>query len=282
MKKLLAFFAILIAGTAFFACSDDSEPVPAFGVDKGDSIAVADLITTFSFDENLGLKPDDIDTWKGVSFEFDAVEKKFRVVKISLEYGSQKNGLPIPATIANLTHLRELKLLIKDCNKPILNNSLFDLPLESLWIVGWYLESWDVNFEPDKENGVLYKSMEELSKDIGKLKPTLKYLRLGLRLGGEIPEEIAELDAEIDLSGNSFTGKIPLFVRNCKYPINLRACQFTEMDWRLYTDKIGEVPILVNNYMTSDIPQDIQDEFEEVLNTNYLPQRPLPDFRTAD
>ncbi|MDE6574265.1 MAG: hypothetical protein K2L84_02925 [Muribaculaceae bacterium] len=278
MKKLIVFFTVLLTATAFVACSDDPEPFPACGVDEGDSIAVADLITAFSLDETLGLKADDIDTWEGVSFEFDAVEKKFRVVTIEFYSANQKKGLPLPATMANLTHLRELTLVVSSCSKPILDNCIFDLPLEKLYLRGRYLEPGDENYEPDKETGLPFTPMGELSKDVVKLKPTIKELSLILRLGGEIPEEITELDAKIILAGNAFTGKVPLFVRDCKYPLNLATCQFTEMDWQIYSDNIGNIPILCNNYMTRDVPEEVKEKYVDVLRSDYFPQYELPEY----
>ncbi|MDE5628827.1 MAG: hypothetical protein K2I69_04630 [Muribaculaceae bacterium] len=265
MKKFPSLFSILIASTALFACSEDPEPVPACGVAECDSIAVADLITAFSLDETAGLKANDIDTWKGVSLQFFPIEKKFRVVGIEFNNASQKKGLAIPATVANLTHMQSFILKVTDCTKPVLDNAIFTLPLEKLVVCGTYAKTGGANELP-------YKSMGDVPADLMKLKSTVKDLQLSLRLGGDIPAELADWNANINLSDNAFTGMVPLFVRDFKNPLDLSGCQFTDMDWRIYTEEKGNIPNLTYNLLPVDVSDDIIEKFTEVLRTNYFPQ----------
>jgi len=198
--------------------------------------------------------PKDISTWHGVKTELVEEDNEIRVTEIRIDEASQKKGLPIPASISHLSRLRLFFMNFKDHQAPLLTPKLYLCPLKDLRIspVGDYVRTTKV--------------IDTIPPGISRLAPTLEHLELiWMNIGGTIPEEITKLKCTIYLMGNAFSGKIPLYLRDCPGFVSLSCNFFTEIDWRMYTErKFGKDDLYVhNNYLPADIPYFAQKWIEE-------------------
>lgn len=268
MKKflvcLISFLLIILS-----ACHDDPEPVPVeqgpFTLNKGDSLAlVAMKACGFDIGSYFSMDEDNFYYIPCVFLEPDSVARELRVVGIYSTSSYLLRGFP--KEMANLTKLRKVDIDIKNTIDVRLfkNTEIFSCPLNYLRILGR-------EQKPPIERTV----RENLPDEISNVISNLDFLCIaGTSIGGPLPKSFDSIKpgCRLDLSGNCFTGKIPLSLRNCGF-VYLHLNLFTEIDWRFYTEDIGCVPWMRANYMTNDVPP-------EVLNTkrwewyheNYFPQ----------
>jgi len=258
---IIILLTAILLGATFYSCSDDDSmsPIPPYHPTtlwKPDSLVIVDLINTFCLDSTMSWDPKDISTWGGVKRELVEEDNEIRVTEIYIPNASQKKGLPIPASIGHLSRLRAFKMFIDDHHTPLLTPKLYLCPLKDLRI--------------DLSNRYNYvrntKVIDTIPPGISRLAPTLERLELTwLNIGGTIPEEITKLKCTIFLNGNVFSGKIPLYIRDCPGFVSLGANYFTEIDWRMYTErKFGKDDLSVDyNYLPADIPYFAQKWIEE-------------------
>ena len=258
MKKILT---LLSACLLFFACNNNDEPAgPAEPLmNKQDSLAIVAFYHSMKCAEWKGgfhwdLK--DTDTWGGLTVEYDAEKNEYRVVKIEVPVAEEylPEGYSLPAELGDLTALRELYVWGDHRMAGGIPPEIFNCPLEVLWLVGRYGKS---DPYPKGFNGTI-------PKEIGKVGKTLKWLCISnTNIGGDIPEEITalqNLEGYADLSSNEFTGKVPLCLRELPHGAYLGFNNYTEMDWRYFTEDIGVIPEMWMNCLSGTIP-------DEVLNT---------------
>lgn len=238
------------------SCSDDSDDRPAGAsrptMNKQDSLAMVAFYHSMKCAEWTGgfrWNLNDISTWGGVTFTLDEVKNEWRVSKIETPYASLyiPASYSLPPELGNLTKLEELRVWGDSKAVGGIPPEIFNCPLKVL-IIG------DCNSPHGGFNGTL-------PKEIGKVAGTLENLMIvNTSIGGDIPEEVgtlSKLKYAATLRGNNFTGKVPIFLRDLPHGATVRNNYFTEMDWRYYTEDIGEIPDVTRNHLHGDIPSDV-------------------------
>lgn len=184
----------------------------------------------------------DYDTWGGCTVEL-GVDGEYHIVKIKLvEPKYFPAGYSLPSEIGNMRSLRSLVLFGDKRATGGIPKELFNCPLEELYFAG------------EGFTGTI-------PKEIGKVGKTLRWCRISNSLiGGEIPEEITQLqhpDLYLSLISNQFKGKVPIFMGRLPNVCDLSYNYFTEMDWRYFTEKDGNVPCMHRNCLSGEIPQEV-------------------------
>lgn len=253
MKKILT---LLSACLLVCACNNNDEPAgPAEPLmNKQDSLAIVAFYHSMKCAEWKGgfhwdLK--DTDTWGGLTVEYDAEKNEYRVVRIEVPEAEDylPDGYSLPAELGNLTKLRDLIVWGDSRMIGEIPKEIFNCPLECLYI--------SAKGDNEEQKGL----SGSIPKEIGKVAGTLKWLQIAnTNIGGEIPEEIGLLQGlrtTLYLQDNEFTGKVPLVFRELPVGIYLAYNDFTEMDWRYFTEDIGNVPILDENCLSGEIPEEV-------------------------
>ena len=185
----------------------------------------------------------DMDTWGSIEVALDKENNEWRVVGIRvMDVSMIPDGYSIPPELGKLSCLQTFTICGDERAKGGIPKELFDCPLRYLYITG---------------KGFI----GTIPHEIGRVKETLVSLDIvGTSISGEIPEEIAELQKlgrAACLHYNEFTGKVPLFLRDCPWGAYLQANKFTEMDWRFFTEDIGRIPNVRDNHLSGEIPEDV-------------------------
>lgn len=255
MKKGFLLLFLLL----FLACRDDSDggsldtkesKRPTMNVQ--DSLAIVAFYHSMKcaeWKEPYHWDLTDYTTWGGIMVELDKATNEYRVTDIKI-LETDKHlpvGYSLPAELGNLTRLRSLILLGNSNATGCIPPEIFNCPLEILDIMGG-----------DKRCGGFTGTIPQ---EVGNVANTLKYLCISnTSIGGDLPKELgtlSKLEHRAELAGNNFSGKVPLFLRNLPYGARLAWNQFTEMDWRYFTEDIGFVPDLSYNHLHGEIPAEV-------------------------
>lgn len=244
MKKLLLLLLLFL----WWGCEKDSLPTPTGPAqptfNRQDSLVAVACYESFKIGGSTAYHWDleDCDTWGGLTVALDTAKNEYRIVQIIIDASHLPDGYRIPSELGKLPYLRYLAIYGDDRASGGIPKEIFDCPLEVLGIFG-------------KGFG------GTIPKEIGKVGNTLQWLTIQqTSIGGEIPEEMAalqNLQGPPILVGNRFAGKVPLCLRELPHAANLSYNEFTEMEWRYYTEDIGYVPILRNNNLSGEIPEEV-------------------------
>lgn len=185
----------------------------------------------------------DMDTWGTISVALDKEANELRVVAIIVpNVRMVPDGYSIPPELGKLSCLQLFALRGDERAKGEIPKELFDCPLRKIEITGKGFTG-------------------TIPHEISKVKETLNFFKIAdTSISGDIPEEITELKnlhCQPVLYDNEFTGKVPLFLRDCFFSVNLRGNKFTEMDWRFFTEDIGRIPIVRDNHLSGEIPEEV-------------------------
>lgn len=247
MKKL---FYLLLLGL-LVGCSNDDEPVVPSGparppINKQDSLAIVayyHAMKCAEWKEPFHWDITDYETWGTIVGTLDKEKNEYRVTEI---YVSDPSYLPagysLPPELGTLSCLKSVIIWGDERAAGEIPKEIFNCPLRYLCIIGKGFSG-------------------TIPKEIGKVSETLEWLEISnTSIGGEIPDEIGslhKLDAQLLLVDNNFSGKVPLCFRDLKVVTNLLSNNFTEMDWRYFTEDIGYVPHLPNNRLSGKIPSEV-------------------------
>lgn len=247
MKKL---FYLLLLGL-LVGCSNDDEPVVPSGparppINKQDSLAIVayyHAMKCAEWKEPFHWDITDYETWGTIVGTLDKEKNEYRVTEI---YVSDPSYLPagysLPPELGTLSYLESVIIFGDERAVGGIPKEVFNCPLRYLCIIGKGFSG-------------------TIPKEIGKVSETLEWLEISnTSIGGEIPDEIGslhKLDAQLLLVDNNFSGKVPLCFRDLKVVTNLLSNNFTEMDWRYFTEDIGYVPHLPNNRLSGKIPSEV-------------------------
>ena len=256
MKKIAC---LLAAALMAAACSNEEPNIPPADpprpiMNVQDSLAIVAFYHAMKCGEwkaPFHWDITDIDTWGGITVELDMARNEYRVTEIKVP--NAEEYLPgdyyLPPELGNLTRLRSLIVYGDSRMVGEIPKELFDCPLENLYIMAQGYSS------PLKG---LYGS---IPKEIGKVGETLKWLKISnTNIGGEIPEEIGKLQklrTTAYLIYNEFTGKVPLVFRELPVSTCLMGNDYTEMEWRYFTENIGYFPDLHYNRLSGEIPEEV-------------------------
>lgn len=258
MKHLIYILICAITLWALACCSNDEPDFPVDNkwenhtpLNKNDSIAITALLKNLKAEESWEL-PESIDihdyrnwkTFSKVNFHTikDEINNEIRVTGIFIpNYCRLPLYFQLPKEISMMDSLKMFSIISYIGPICQIQKEIFDCPLE-------YLELSGATF------------WGSIPPEIKKLSGTLKELRIYDTQITEIPEEIATLQnltIPARLTSNKLSGKVPLFFRELPYGANLDDNNFTEMDWRFFTEDIGVVPSLRENLMCGKIPEDL-------------------------
>lgn len=234
----------------FVGCSNDDSPIPSGPprpiMNVQDSLAIVAYYHSMKcaeWKEPYCWDLTDIHTWGSIEIALDAEKNEYRVTGIwvgdpvYLPYGYQ-----IPPELGNLPYLESVVIFGDERASGGIPKELFNCPLKTLYILGKGFTG-------------------TIPKEIGKVGNTLEWLKIsGTSIGGTIPDEIAELQhlqGPALLYSNRFSGKVPLCLRYLPNSANLSFNEYTEMDWRYFTEDIGWVPELLENCLSGVVPDEV-------------------------
>ena len=247
--KKQIFVWLLSALTLMTACTDDDRPMNAPTVDPVDSLVIADIYFHMYMSQWYNhWKLTQPTTWRGVDLEYNEEKKWYQVVGIHLSKSSVRiDGMRLPESLGNLKYLRVFDMNYVSGLGGDLPASLFDCPLEELTLICTELTN-------------------VLTSDIGKLKNTLRRLTIcNYTSETEIPAELYSCDKleYIRICNHRFGGKVPFefskFTHLHEGQLDLSDNDFTEMDWRYFTEDVPAVPILQFNNFKGEIPEEVLD-----------------------
>ncbi len=253
MKKTLLFLSMFAWLWVGMACSGDDD-LPE--VPKGPArptMNVQDSLVMVAYYHSMKCAEwkepyhwdiTDYTTWGDVTAALDTEKNEYRIVKIRV---SRPDLLPagysLPAELGNLPYLTWLEISGDERAKGGIPKEIFNCPLELLYITGKGFSG-------------------EIPKEIGNVAETMKWLYIIDTSFNKLPDEIGlllNLGMPALLYANKFKGMPPLSLRNLPHGAECRSNEFTEMDWRFFTEEKGIVPVLQKNCLTGEIPEEVFD-----------------------
>lgn len=256
MKQLLYILISIITLCAFVCCSDKDElEVPGGTTDnkwenhiplnKNDSIAISVLFKNLEIEDTWALENSidvyDYHNWDSTNFTFymkiltkhDEVNNEMRIYGISVYPTCViPFHFQIPKEISLMDSLTLFSIVGQNANADVqIPKEIFDCPLEYFEISGKIFSG-------------------SIPTEIKKVSSTLKELRIYYTYISGFPEELAglqNLTKPALFTNNNIAGKVPLFFRELPYGAILDDNNYSEMDWRYFTEDIGVVPYIRNN-----------------------------------
>ena len=263
MKYYLNLFLALVFALALSSCGNDAEPFIADQppVNPEDSVIMMELYSTFRIQEagnpNYVWIARHPDFWKGIEFEYDETTGYRYVCGITM-YGDPDH---IPSSIGKLSHLRQLNLDGIPNSEVLIPKEIFNCPLESLTLYG--KTEWRMDDQSQE--------LVTLPAEIGKVKDTLKSIRIYQTALSELPQEFSQLvNLECCFLGmNRLRGKVPDYFGDFKCDVTLSYNNFTEYNWDLLPQG-KNIPMCHDNNICNPVPEEIVREYRDEIWRHFL------------
>jgi hypothetical protein len=268
MKKGILFLSMFAWLWAGMGCSSDEE-VPEISKEPArPTMNVQDSLVMVAYYHSMKCAEwkepyhwdiTDYTTWGDVTAALDTEKNEYRIVKIRVSDPSYlPAGYALPPELGNLPYLTWLEVTGDERATGGIPKEIFNCPLELLYITG-------------KGFG------GEIPKEIGKVADTMKWLYITGTSFNKLPEEIGllrNLGHQAYLVGNNFSGTPPLSLRDLPDHANLTYNNYTEMDWRFYTEGKGFIPNFDKNCLSGEIPEEVfETKFWDIYKLQIRNQR---------